>query len=390
MASTSSSTVSHTLPSLYRLLLRSSRETFHNDARMMAAWRNYVREKMPAAAASSTAGGAASQTAKLSDEFVKEWTDVARVLRENVAQGVRKEGSDEVYRESDGGARCERRRKRIYSRLSSRAELRITKDTELGDNDSIKKGRKSQLADLAASKGILRCGGGNANASPSGSGSTSSRRAFHTSRPTTSSSSSSAQRPNLPLPHPAPRFPSITVLADGSSISMTSTSPRSLSRLTKDPTNHPLWNPKMLERGLGAAAAEGEGGEEAGRMERFRRRFGGAGAAAGGAAVGSGVGPASAGATRAATATAAASEAAEAADDSASVQWQKDEAPRRSATARSARSAPGGKTAPPAAAGGQPRKRSSMFDMEDLDWMSGGRQARAGSPLRKETTGKRK
>lgn len=64
---------------------------------MMAAWRSYVREKMPPAAAAGGGGGTGGN--KLSDEFVKEWTDVARILRENVAQAVRKPGEDEVYRE---------------------------------------------------------------------------------------------------------------------------------------------------------------------------------------------------------------------------------------------------------------------------------------------------
>lgn len=41
-------------------------------------------------------------------------------------------------------------------------------------------------------------------------------------------------------------------------------------RLTRDPTNHPLWNPSM-ER-TGGASDE----DESGRLGRFRRRFGGA------------------------------------------------------------------------------------------------------------------
>lgn len=257
--------------------------------------------------------------------------------------------------------------------LSCHTELRITKDTELGDNDTIKQGRKSQLADLAASKGILRCGGGTTastsnNAAPSATPST--RRAFSSS---SASGAASSSRQPLPLPHPTPRFPSITYLADGSSIAMTTTSPRSVSRLTKDTTNHPLWNPKMLERGLGAASSEGDSGEEQGRMERFRRRFGGAGkgnfAAAGSQAPGR----------------------APAAEEK---QWGAEALQsKRSAPSSSRKGAtPSGPSATPQTQqqpASQPRKRASMFDVDDLDWMSGGRQARAGSPLRKET-GKKK
>lgn len=41
-------------------------------------------------------------------------------------------------------------------------------------------------------------------------------------------------------------------------------------RLTRDPTNHPLWNPGLERR------AGGEDEDESGRLGRFRRRFGGA------------------------------------------------------------------------------------------------------------------
>lgn len=41
-----------------------------------------------------------SPDGKLSQSFVDEWLDVEKILRMNVVQGVRKEGKDDVYRES--------------------------------------------------------------------------------------------------------------------------------------------------------------------------------------------------------------------------------------------------------------------------------------------------
>lgn len=99
MSSTTTSAATaapRTLPALYRFLLRSSRTTFKNDAHTMAAWRQYVRQKMPAQAQAAAAQGS---DGTLSSQFVDEWLDVAKVLKMNVVQGVRKQGTEDVYRE---------------------------------------------------------------------------------------------------------------------------------------------------------------------------------------------------------------------------------------------------------------------------------------------------
>jgi ribosomal protein L31 len=71
------------------------------------------------------------------------------------------------------------------------------------------------------------------------------------------------------LPNPiVPQFPQRVIRADGSSFTHWTTSPRSLIRLTRDVTNHPLWNVSALA-GEGAA----EESEVAGRLGRFQRRF---------------------------------------------------------------------------------------------------------------------
>ncbi|PWN20136.1 hypothetical protein BCV69DRAFT_313328 [Microstroma glucosiphilum] len=300
-----------TLSSLYRHLLRTSRSTFQGDQRMLTAWRQFVRQKLPEQA------GARSNAA-LPDEVVKEWLDVAKMLRMNVVQGV-KDDQDEVYR------------------------LRFTSDTELGTNESIKKGREQQLANLKASKGVLGCGGSSRPSASSSSPSTSSSSSSSARAFSTSSSRYAPRDPSKlksprpqPLPHPPAHFPSITLLADGSSISLHTTSPRSSQRLTRDPTNHPLWNPKMDARA-------GSGGEdEAGRMERFRKRF---------------------------AEVVQESQGQEGSEAGAGGEQQEQEVSLSEGEAEAQEAATLG-------AGG--RKKKAMFEMEDLDWMSeGGRQAKA-------------
>jgi len=134
-------------------------------------------------------------------------------------------------------------------------------ETELGSNETIKQGRAKQLADLQASKGVPRCGGASGSASSGrGAAGPSSARAFSTS----------ARAPAAPktggLPRPVPTFPSTVLLSDGSSIQLSTTSPRSMVKLTRDPTNHPLWNPGMERRA-------GGDDDESGRLGRFRKRF---------------------------------------------------------------------------------------------------------------------
>jgi len=71
------------------------------------------------------------------------------------------------------------------------------------------------------------------------------------------------------LPNPVvPQFPQRVIRADGSSFTHWTTSPRSLIRLTRDVTNHPLWNVSALT-GEGAA----EESEVTGRLGRFNRKF---------------------------------------------------------------------------------------------------------------------
>jgi hypothetical protein len=71
------------------------------------------------------------------------------------------------------------------------------------------------------------------------------------------------------LPNPVvPQFPQRVIRADGSSFTHWTTSPRPLLRLTRDVTNHPLWNIAAL-RGEGVA----EESEVSGRLGRFNRKF---------------------------------------------------------------------------------------------------------------------
>lgn len=71
------------------------------------------------------------------------------------------------------------------------------------------------------------------------------------------------------LPNPVvPQFPQRVIRADGSSFTHWTTSPRPLIRLTRDVTNHPMWNVSALT-GEGAA----EESEVTGRLGRFNRKF---------------------------------------------------------------------------------------------------------------------
>jgi len=65
-----------------------------------------------------------------------------------------------------------------------------------------------------------------------------------------------------------PQFPQRVIRADGSSFTHWTTSPRSLIRLTRDVTNHPLWNVSALTR-EGAV----DENEVTGRLGRFNRKF---------------------------------------------------------------------------------------------------------------------
>lgn len=72
----------------------------------------------------------------------------------------------------------------------------------------------------------------------------------------------------LHTPRPVSKFPTTIVLNDGSSIDAFTSSPRAAMRLTRDPTNHPLWNP-LAERSnaLGVAV------NMEGQLGRFQKKF---------------------------------------------------------------------------------------------------------------------
>jgi ribosomal protein L31 len=218
--------------SLYKRLLQTSHQTFQGDAATATAWRQQVREKFRAASKET-------ESAKI-DEGLHMWEEVIKVLRHNVVQGQYKEDRQAFH-------------------------LNFTKDTELGSNESVKQGRKLQMEQLKANKGVPKCGGASASASTSSSG-PSTVRGYSTSAILRASKTIASHR----LPRPAPHFPQTVLLSDGSSIQLTTTSPRSSVRLTRDPTNHPLWNPSMNKKG--GMSDE----DESGRLGRFRRRFGGA------------------------------------------------------------------------------------------------------------------
>jgi ribosomal protein L31 len=274
----------HKAIGLYKELIRTSSQTFRGDTATATAWRQQVRDTFQAASKET-------DSSKI-DEGLHTWAEVIKVLRHNVVQGEFKE-----------------ERKSFH--------LSFTKDTELGSNESVKQGRKQQIENLRASKGISRCGG------------PSSVRQF--------SSCSTIRSGKTPapsqLPRPAARFPQMTLLSDGSSIQLTTTSPRSTVRLTRDITNHPLWNPSM-ERTGGASEDD-----ESGRLGRFRRRFGGA-------------------------------------EEVVAAPSPSSEEGEVTTTEASSAPAPGTK---------------GDFGADDLDWMSvGGREARAGSPLVNKKLGKGK
>ncbi|KAG6334902.1 hypothetical protein ID866_4183 [Astraeus odoratus] len=78
-----------------------------------------------------------------------------------------------------------------------------------------------------------------------------------------------------PLPAPVvPHFPQHVTRADGSTFTHWTTSPRSRIVLTRDTTNHPLWNATERICGGSAALAQEEEEEGTGRMRRWKRKFG--------------------------------------------------------------------------------------------------------------------
>ncbi|AMD20948.1 HEL333Wp [Eremothecium sinecaudum] len=114
-------TIANKALAAYRNGLRASRIAFGNDTRALLASRKLMKDGMRSP----------PNPEATPEEQIQYMNDVAKILRNNVVQGERKDGTD-VF------------------------ELNIHKDIELGDNNSIKK-PKSTLTAGAVSGGC--CGG---------------------------------------------------------------------------------------------------------------------------------------------------------------------------------------------------------------------------------------
>jgi hypothetical protein len=207
---------------LYRTLMRTTRDLFRGDQRALLAARQETRRRFLNAKEER-------DPAKI-DEGLDMGEQVNYILKHNVVQGVAdKEAKNATYK------------------------LRFTEHTELGSNDTIKQVRPAPtLSEIEKTKGR------NAPAQ---------MRTFSTGRRVCASSQQDGPDATAPLPRPVPRFPGLVILADGSSVRVTTTSPRHITRMTRDFTNHPLWNP------LSGGRNEAEADDDMGRLGRFRRRF---------------------------------------------------------------------------------------------------------------------
>ncbi|KIJ64254.1 hypothetical protein HYDPIDRAFT_52279, partial [Hydnomerulius pinastri MD-312] len=77
------------------------------------------------------------------------------------------------------------------------------------------------------------------------------------------------------LPAPVvPHFLQQVTRADGSTFTHFITSPRSKIVLTRDTTNHPIWNATERVSGANSESNQDEEEEGTGRMGRWRKRFG--------------------------------------------------------------------------------------------------------------------
>ncbi|WFC96391.1 hypothetical protein MBRA1_003048 [Malassezia brasiliensis] len=247
---------------LYRTLLRTTRTVFEGDERAVRAAHDETRRRFLEARNETDA--------QKIDEGLTMGEQVAALFRHNVVQGVA--GDDDPHK----------------------YKLRFTKDTELGSNDTIRRARRAPSMDE-----IQRTQGRRTPCSSAH---------LHTvSQPAvqarTYATRAGPDARAAPLPRPVAQFPQRVILADGSSIQLTTTSPRHLVRLTRDITNNPLWNPTM------GRATQNDTEDDTGRLGRFRRRF---------------------------------------AED---------------------------------ASAAEQAEQTVSFDESDLDWMSGGREAREGTPI---------
>lgn len=111
----------------YRAALRSARIAFTNDITTLNAARSKIKEEMKSEVSTTNPKLDINGRIELLEQ-------VSVFLKRNIVQGVKKEADD------------------------SRYVLNIHKDTELGDNDDIKKKKKPTLDAGPASGGC--CGGG--------------------------------------------------------------------------------------------------------------------------------------------------------------------------------------------------------------------------------------
>ncbi|WFD45156.1 hypothetical protein MPSI1_003834 [Malassezia psittaci] len=211
---------------LYRSLLRTTRTVFAGDQHALSAAYQESRRRF--------AEGRDETNAEKIEEALTMGEQVVDLLRRNVVQGVA--GSSDP----------------------SRFKLRFTKDTELGSNDTIR--RSKRPPSIQEIRNTQRKASASSSAQYHSVAYTPSQSRMYSTR---ASESKSAQS----LPRPVPQFPQRVILADGSSIQLTTTSPRHLVKLTRDITNNVLWNP-MMSRG-----SQLDTEDDTGRLGRFRRRF---------------------------------------------------------------------------------------------------------------------
>ncbi|GAV30069.1 hypothetical protein PMKS-003575 [Pichia membranifaciens] len=114
----------------YRSALRATRVAFTTDTNTLAAARTKIKQEMKAEKSTTNPDYTPAQRIELLEQ-------VGSFLRRNIVQGVKSNASQ------------------------SRYALNIHQDTELGDNDEIKKNQSRFKASSAPPSGGGCCGGGN-------------------------------------------------------------------------------------------------------------------------------------------------------------------------------------------------------------------------------------
>ncbi|WFD01063.1 hypothetical protein MYAM1_003823 [Malassezia yamatoensis] len=219
---------------LYRSLLRTTRTVFAGDQNALTAAYQESRRRF--------VEGRNETNAEKIEEALTMGEQVVDLLRHNVVQG--EAGSSDPSRFS------------MYNKLM--LELRFTKDTELGSNDTIR--RSKRPPSIQEIRNTQR-------KAPACSSAQYHSMAYAPGQARMYSSRASESKGTPSLPRPVAQFPQRVILADGSSIQLTTTSPRHLVKLTRDITNNVLWNP-MMSRG-----SQLDTEDDTGRLGRFRRRF---------------------------------------------------------------------------------------------------------------------